>query len=431
MAKDNTTNVGLLARFKSGFSAFIGSEQRYQLPINSGFSGFQLNSESGAKVSEETALKLSAVYAAARNISEDIGKIPFSIYDKEGDFKNVEQRTHSAFKIIKHESSPGVPTYVLKSSLVASALLRGDGFAYIQRDKKGIVKSIIYLPYDCVTIMINDKNEIGYKVSEIKNNLSIKAGTYPSTDIIHIRGFSTDGIRGMSVIQYGANSLGLAISAQDMASKVYKNGSTIGGFLEADRVLKPEEIKNIQNSFNASSGGTENAYKWKLLEGGIKANPIKIDIQDSQLLDTRKFSVAEIARWFRMPLHKIQDMTGATFSNIEEQNIEYATDTLSPWVSKLEQEFLFKLCTEKEIADGYFVRGNLEEILRGNTAARTQYYKEMTYIGAISTDEIRGAEFLNPVTNGSDRYIPANMMVLKPDGQILVPNINPNNQPKD
>ena len=432
MSETATEKIGLLARFRAGFAAFTGIEQRSTNPsIN--FSTFASQSESGTNVNSESMLRLSAAYSSIRNISEDIGKIPFSIYDKEGTYDNIEQTNHAAYKLLRFESSPGIPSYVLKASLIASALSKGDGFAYIRKDKKGIPNALFYIPYENVEILISEKtNEIIYRISGTnKNAIYVKSGDYKSTEMIHVRGLSLDGVRGVSVISYGANSLGLAISAQNMASKVYKNGSNIGGFLQTDNVLKPEQIKNLQNSFNASTSGNDNAYKWKLLDAGIKANPIDLKIEDTQLLETRQFSIADVARWFRMPLHKIQDMSGATFSNIEQQNIVYATDTLNPWVSKLEDEFLIKLCTEKEIASGYFVRGNLGEILRGDTAARTQYYKEMTYIGAISTNEVRSGEMLNSVNGGENRYIPSNMMVIKEDGSIYVPNINPNNQPKD
>ena len=148
---------------------------------------------------------------------------------------------------------------------------------------------------------------------------------------------------------------------------------------------------------------------------------MKLNLEDYQLLETKKFNVQDVARWFRIPLHKIQDMSGSTFSNIEQENIAYVTDTLMPWVTKLEDEFTLKLLTVDQRINNVFVYAHTNELTRGDMAARATYYKEMTYIGAITTNEIRWEEWMNAVQGGDRRFIPANMAIIEPDGTIHPP----------
>ena len=153
----------------------------------------------------------------------------------------------------------------------------------------------------------------------------------------------------------------------------------------------------------------------------MKANPMTIKLEDYQLIETKKFNVQDVARWLRIPIHKIGDMSGSTFSNIEHQSIEYVTDTLMPWVTKLEDEFTLKLLTYQQRQDNIFVYAHTNELTRGDMAARAAYYKEMIYVGAITPNEVRWEEWYNSMPGGDIRLIPANMAIIESDGTIHPP----------
>lgn len=418
-------NIGILGRIRSGISAFIRPELRTsQSQVNKWpfLGGLGFASDSGQQVDSYTAMTISAVFSSVRNISEDIGKIPFSIYKEVPGQERIEQRDNASWWLIHYQSSPGIPSYVLKQSLLASAMLHGDGYAFIKRDPTtNAPTQLLFIPYQNVIVMINNNNEIGYQVTSLNGFFNVPAGIYAATEIIHLRGMTLNGISGISVIQYGANSFGGALAAQKLGNDTFKNGANVGGTLEVPGALSDTAKNNLESSWNAAMQGAQGAQRWKVLEEGVKANPMKLNLEDYQLLETKKFNVQDVARWFRIPLHKIQDMSGSTFSNIEQQNIEYVTDTLMPWVTKLEDEFTLKLLTYEQRKNDVFVYAHTEELLRGDMATRTNYYKEMTYIGAMSTDEVRWAEWLPKVNGGGRRFIPANMAIIEPDGTIHPP----------
>ena len=418
--------LNLLGRIRSGLNAFRGepnqTEKRGYLPMAyPNYFGWGLKTDSGVEVNSETAMTLSAYFAAVRNISEDIGKIPFSIYQEITGVSRSEQRQNPAWWLIYMSSSPGVPSYVLKQSLITSALNKGDGFAYIERDQYQRPKALLFVPYENVTVLINEANELGYQIRNSQGFMNVPAGIYPATDMIHLRGMTLNGITGVSVISYAANAIGGAIAAQKLGNDTFKNGSNVGGTLEHPGNIGPEGIAMLENSFNAAMQGQQGSQRWKVLEEGMKANPMTIKLEDYQLIETKKFNVQDVARWLRIPIHKIGDMSGSTFSNVEHQSIEYVTDTLMPWVTKLEDEFTLKILTYQQRQDNIFVYAHTNELTRGDMAARAAYYKEMIYVGAITPNEVRWEEWYNSMPGGDIRLIPANMAIIETDGKIHPP----------
>ena len=418
----NQSNSGIIQRLNAGFAAIFkrsgGPGVTVPSRILSGFGSF---SDAGTTVSVDTALTLSALYAGVRAISEDIGaKIPFSVYKNEANGDRIELKNNPSFKLIRYQTSESVPSYVFQSAMIASAILRGDGIGFIERDNKYRPSKLLFIPRDSVNILINDRNELGYQIISSAGFNQVKPGIYPASEIIHLRGLSVNGLTGVSVIQYGANSIGGGIAAQQFGNTYYKNGGGVGGILETEKSLGDIARKNLEDSFNFAMSDTESSHKWKLLEEGVKANPIKVSAEDAQILETRKFNIGDMCRWLRIPPHKVAEMSGATFTNIEQQNIEYATDSLGPWVAKMEDEFTLKLLTEAEQADGIYIRGDLSEVLRGDSAAQINFMKNLAYIGGISPNEIRQKFGMNSYTGGEFKMIPSNMATIDTDGKITV-----------
>ena len=388
--------------------------------IGSPINIFSAISDAGNTVNQQSALKLSAVYAAVKNISEDIAKLPIGVYKIEPDGDKIEQLDHPVSYLLKVRPMRGLIPFDLMSSLVAQAALKGNAYAQILRDIYYKPNGIKLVSPEAITIWVAEDNTITYEV--LGHNFMgfwIEPGFYSSDDFIHIKGMSLDSIAGIPLLSYLANVYGGAMASQDFANSFYKNGTNIGGIFSVEGELSQEGRVRIGESLKGWSGAG-NAGKTPVLEYGMKYEPIKINASDAQLLESRKFSVEEIARVLRIPLHKIQSLDKATFSNIEEQNIDYIVDTLQPWITKIEMEFKSKLLTEAEQIN-YYININVAELLRGNQQARAAFWHTLLSDGVVSINEVRSYENLNRVEGGDKLYKPLNMAMVGDDGQLILP----------
>lgn len=408
--------------------SFGGSQQKGaspRMPLNSigqPTNIFSSISDAGNTVTQQTALKLSAVYATIRNISDDIAKLPIGVFKHEPDGDKIElsvEESKVAY-LLKVRPMRGLIPFDLISSLVGQAILKGNSYAYIIRDQYYEPIGIKLIAPESVTIWVSEDDTITYQV--LGNNFMgyyMKEGFYSSDDIIHIKGLSMDSIAGIPLLVYLNNVYGGAMASQDFANSFYKNGTNLGGTLTVEGTLDEPAYKRLADSISAWRGA-KNAGSTPILEGGTKYNPITINAEQAQVLQSRKFSVVEIARVLRIPLHKIQDLDKATFSNIEEQNIDYIVDTLQPWITKVEMELKSKLLTEKQQKDHY-ININVSELLRGNSAARASFWHTLLTDGVVSINEVRSAENLNRVEGGDSLYKPLNMAMIGSDGQLIPP----------
>lgn len=383
---------------------------------------FSSVSDAGNVVTPQTALRLSAVYATVRNISDDIAKLPIGVYKQEadGDKHELTIDESSVAYLLKVRPMRGLIPFDFISSLVGQAILKGNAYAYIIRDYYYNPIGLKLIAPEAVTIWVSQDDTISYQV--LGNNFMgywMQEGFYSSDDIIHIKGLSMDSIAGIPLLVFLSNVYGGAMASQDFANSFYKNGTNLGGTLTVEGTLDEPAYKRLSDSIR-NWAGARNSGHTPILEGGTKYNPITINAEQAQVLDSRKFSVVEIARVLRIPLHKIQDLDKATFSNIEEQNIDYIVDTLQPWITKIEMELKSKLLTEKQQKDHY-ININVAELLRGNQQARAQFWHTLLTDGVVSVNEVRSAENLNRVEGGDALYKPLNMAMVGDDGQLIPP----------
>jgi hypothetical protein len=229
--------------------------------------------------------------------------------------------------------------------------------------------------------------------------------------MMHLVGLSLDGRRGVSVITYARETLGLALSTEQYAALQFGRAPRPAGVLRHPGVLGAEAAGNLARSFERAHTGPQNWQKVAVLEEGVEFQQIGISSKDAQYLESRQFQVPEIARWFRMPLHKIQELTRATFSNIEQQSIEYVTDTLQPWLVNLEQVFTRDLIVATQT---YFAEFEIKGLLRGDAAARSDFYNKGVFAGWLTRNEVRIAESLNPLPGLDQPLTPANVTGKQP-----------------
>ena len=222
--------------------------------------------------------------------------------------------------------------------------------------------------------------------------------------MFHVVGLGFDGLIGHSPIAMAKNAIGLSLAAEEYGSSFFSNSGTPSGVLEHPGVLK--EPEKVRDAWNDAYGGSGNAHKVAVLEEGMKFSAISINPQDAQFLETRKFQVNEICRIFRVPPHMIADLEKSSFNNIEQQSLDFVTNTIRPWLVRIEQSIFQQLLTEKE-QESLFVKFNVDGLLRGDFQSRMNGYAVGIQNGFMSPNDVRELEDLNriPAELGGDRYL--------------------------
>ena len=359
---------------------------------------------SGQTVNRNTSLNLSSFYGSVRNISEDIAKLPFYVYkvDQNG---NKTKVPHIATTLLsKQPSSVSIP-FTFKQTLIEYALIEGNGYAYIEHDANAKPIALYVLDSEFVTPQLYN-NQLYYIIQDINTGVR---GTFTQDEIFHIKGMG-DGYVGKSVVGYAAESIGKSLATQSYASGFFGNGATMTGTIEVPGVITDENMaKSIKEKFISSIKGNGTANGVGLLANGAKFTKISVSPNEAQFIESQEFNVADIARWFRMPLSKLQSgSTGS--SNLEQLNIEYVTDCLMPWIVRFEQEVERKLfrSDEMESLDAKF---SVNLLMRGDSAAMSQFVTRMYMIGAYSANDALRFMGENSIGEAGDHYmIPVNMI---------------------
>jgi len=381
------------------------TEQNYVLNAAQSFFGSIMNN-TGQTVTDQTAIMVSTFYSCLRNISEDTAKVPFLVFqiDSKGNKTKIKHRSSALLN--KMPSNLATP-FTFRQTLIKNALLYGNGYALIKRDKNATPTDLYLINPKYVTVSIVDQR-LYYLVNDIEAGI---IGNFSEDNIFHVRGLG-DGLVGKSILVYGAESIGSALALQTYAGSFFGNGATLGGYLEVPGVIKDENVgKKIKDSF-VNSYSTQNGANngIALLHSGVKFQKMSAQPNEAQMVESREFSVAEIARWFRMPLSKLQSgSTGS--SNLEQLNIEYVTDCLMPWFVKLEQEVERKLFRfdEMELLDAKF---EVAQLMRGDMTSTANYLKTLSYAGIINRNDARRYLDLNTISEdfGKTYYTPVNMI---------------------
>jgi HK97 family phage portal protein len=358
-------------------------------------------SNSGVSVTKENAMTISGVYAAVRVLTDAISILPINVIEtKNGVSTKIVE--HPLDKILNKEPNMLMTAHTLKSIVMPYLLLWGNAYCVIER-KNARPVSILPVHPSLVEVQMLD----GQLVYKIKTEDFGKDIILNQVNVLHFRGLG-DNVMGKSVIDYAADNLGLGKAAESYGGKFFKNGGTPSGILSTDQTLNQDAIKNLRDSWNANYGNITQGQKTAILEAGLKYQQISIPPEQAQFLETRKFSINDIARWFKVPPHKIGDLERATFSNIEEMNLDFAKESVMPYAVNIEQECTRKLLTEKEKVNTK-CKIDLDEILRGDIATRTQAYKEFIQNGIMSANEIRQKEDSNPYEGGDSYWMPLNL----------------------
>jgi HK97 family phage portal protein len=364
-------------------------------------------SQAGIDVNQESGLNTSAVFNAITILSGTTACLPLHLYKKKSDGSRKQISKHPALSVLSSRPNPAMAAINYSETMMGHSLGWGNEFSEIVRDRTGNILELWPITPNRVKVLFDNwKKYFEITVGNEKIVLS-------QEKVLHIPGLGYDGLVGYSVITKARESIGLAMAAEEFGGRFFGHNTNLGGIIKYPRSLGPEAKKNLKDSLKENYSGLGNTHRWMILEDGVDIDKIGIPPDDSQFLQTRQFQVQDIARWFNMPPHMLKDLSRATFSNIEEQGLEFVKYTLNPWLIRREQNYNIQLLSEKERNLGYYFKYSVEGLLRGDSKSRAEFYKELFYLGAITPNEIRIKEDMEPVEGGDTPFVQMNMIRLE------------------
>lgn len=398
---------------------FKSRDKPKDVSVGSAYRFFFGGSTAGKNVTERSSMQMTAVYSCVRVLAEAVAGLPLHLYkytDSGGKDKALE---HPLYFLLHDEPNPEMTSFVFRETLMTHLLLWGNAYAQLIRNGRGEVVGIYPLMPNRVSVNRDDKGNIYYKylrgLEDAHLNKENEVILLPS-EVLHIPGLGFDGLVGYSPIAMAKNAIGMAIACEEYGAKFFANGATPGGILEHPGVVKDPE--RVRASWNSAFGGSANANKVAVLEEGMKYTPISISPNEAQFLETRKFQINEIARIFRVPPHMVGDLEKSSFSNIEQQSLEFVKYTLEPWLIRWEQSLVRSLILPGDKGK-YFIKFNVDGLLRGDYESRMNGYATARQNGWMSANDIRALENLDQISeeDGGNLYlINGNMTKLKDAG---------------
>jgi HK97 family phage portal protein len=356
----------------------------------------------GARVSPDTAMRLAAVYACVRVLAETMAMLPFVVYRDSGGGKE-RVTDHWLYRLFAKRPNRFQNPFEWREMLQGHLVLRGNAYCQIIANAKGEITELLPIHPDRVRLESLSSGEYRYRVhNQNGEEILLSRG-----EVWHLRGLSSDGIVGLSPIDLARESLGMALAAQDYGARFFSNDAKpTGGWIEFPGAFKDQEAKKVfRESFQAAQSGA-NRGKVLVLESGMKYHEVGVTNKDAQFLELRKFQITDIARLFRVPPHMIADLDRATFSNIEQQSLEFVMHTMTPWAERWEASIESDLMLDGDELEVEFDFANL---MRGDANSRSAYYQSGIQNGWLTRNEARIAENLNPIEGLDKPLRPLNM----------------------
>jgi HK97 family phage portal protein len=371
------------------------------------FSNRGYQTATGLRVSPDNALRMAAVFACVRVTSETVASLPCIIYRRLSDGGKERATNHPLYKILHDSPNQWQTAYEFLEMMQAHLELRGNAYAEIVSGNGRAIDALIPIHPDRVMVKRMSDGRLKYEIRNFYNgSLEVRM----QEEMLHLRGLSADGLVGMSTVSVMAESIGAGLAAQEFAARFFENDQTPSGVLIHPKNLSEAAYARMKASWREQQSGA-NQHSLKIIEEGMTYQNIGVTNKDSQLLEARQFSRADIASGFRVPLHKIGDLTRATFSNIEQQNIEFATDCVRPRAVRLERRIKMSLIDPLGygVGEEYFAEFLMEALMRGDQPSRYRSYATARQWGWMSVNDVRAAESMNPIENGDEYLQPLNM----------------------
>ena len=401
------------------FSKFFSRDKPRNSTAGAGYQFFFGGTTAGENVNERSAMQMTAVYACVRVLAEAVAGLPLHVYQYGPGGGKEKAMEHPLYFLLHDEPNPEMTSFIFRETLMTHLLLWGNAYAQIIRNGKGEVVALYPLMPNRMRVDRDEGGRLYYEYTIIGDEAQTMKGMVvrlTTADVLHIPGLGYDGIVGYSPIAMARNAIGMGLACESYGATFFANGAAPGGVLEHPGTLK--DPSKVRESWEAVYGGTRHAHRIAVLEEGMKYRSIGIAPNEAQFLETRKFQIDEIARIFRVPPHMVGDLEKSTFSNIEQQSLEFVKYTLAPWLSRWEQAMARALLLPEE-KKKCFIKFNVEGLLRGDYQSHMNGYAVARQNGWMSANDIRALENLDriPAEEGGDLYlINGNMTKLKDAG---------------
>jgi HK97 family phage portal protein len=360
---------------------------------------------SGVKVDAETALRSTVVLACIRVLSTSVAGLPFHLYRRlPGGGKEIA-REHPLYRILHTQPNSWQTSFEWREQMMLHLL--SHGFALDEKVYSGgAISEIVPLHPSRVKTEQLENNRLRYTYREASGSSTV----YTQDAVMSVRGMSDDGVNGMSTIELARDAIGLARACEIHGATFFGSGARPGVILSTDQMLSPEAAENTRNQWERAHRGPDRSHRTAVLQGGLKVNELGGNNQESQFLEARRFQVEEVCRLFGVPPHLVGDLTRSSFSNIEQQSLDFLTNGLMPYLRRIESSIARDLL---EGDDEYFAEFDTRGVLRADAAGRGSYYNTLWNLGVLSVNEIRSLENLNPVDSGDVRFVQLNMTTLE------------------
>jgi len=363
---------------------------------------FSISPES---VNAEKSLELSPVHAAVRVVSDSVGKLPAHVFKPTEQGREI-QRDHSIHWLLNVRPNEAMTPMMLKKAATVCQMLYGNAYIAVRYNTRGKPQELLLMPSEGAAIARNEKDDLFYTF-----NVNGKQRTLRGSDVIHLPWVTTDGIVGKGLLNYAKQTISTDLLAQKYAGKFYSNGARPSGIVEVPTEANKDSKEIIRGEFERMVSGVDNAFRVAVLDLGMKYTQMGLPQKDAQFIESRGFTVEEVARFTGVPLYKLQTGKQSYQSN-EQQGLDYVMNTLQPIITQWEQEIGYKLFMSRELKEGCYLRFNMAAEMRADNESRSRFYEAMLRNGIYSINECRAFEEMNTIEGGDEHFITRNYTTL-------------------
>lgn len=364
---------------------------------------FGSETSTGERVTIDSALAIPTVYRCINIKANAIAMLPLQAFKRTNQGREREKR-HIVSRLLETRPNPFQSPFKFKHLIETHRNTWGNAYINVDWRADGRPEALWLLNPSLTEPVMNTKN------NQLYYRTTLPDGTptvIDESDIIHLTALSTDGLKGKSPIQVARESIGSSQAAQKFKGAFYKNGASNNGVLKVPGMLNPDAKEVIRSEWEKANSGVNNAQRIAILDAGLEFESISMPLKDAQFIESMQFDKTEIATMFDIPLHMVNNLDRATHSNIEHENLSFIQNTLSPILRQYEEEFLYKLFSETE-QQKYYLKFNLESLLRADKKTQAEYYKIMNDMGALNLNEIRELEERNSIEGGDVHRVDLN-----------------------
>jgi len=380
---------------------WLPGEDRHFDYESGGWSGGGRN-PAGVRIDPETALRSTVVLACVRVLASSVAGLPLHLYRRLPSGGKELARENPLYRVLHDRPNSWQSSYEWREQIMLHLLTHGQ--AFVEISGSGPQTQLVALHPSRMKVEQIENGRLRYTYREASGGSTV----YAQDAMMHLRWLSDDGVNGMVPVELAKDAIGLARACEIHGASFFANGARPGIVLSTDQTLSPEAAMNTRDQWERAHRGPDRAHKTAVLQGGLKVNELGGNNQEAQFLEARRFQVEEVCRIYGVPPHLVGDLSRSSFSNIEQQSLDYVQNGLMPWLRRIESAIARDLVDDEELFAEFDVRG----ALRADAAGRASYYNAMWNLGVLSVNEIRAAENLNPVEGGDTRFVQLNMTTL-------------------